>query len=305
MGVVSDIQRFSLHDGPGIRTTVFLKGCNLRCAWCHNPETISPRPQMQLFLDKCIACGACFQACQHGGHQKDDQGRHVFRREACVACGQCAKTCYAEGLVLVGREMSVGEVMAQVSADRAFYTDSGGGVTISGGEPLLQRQFTLGILQECRRQQLHTALETNLAWPWEQVREVLELTDLVMADIKVLDDDEHRRWTGASNERVLDNVRRVGQMGKPLIIRTPIVPGLNDREEAVAAIAEFLRDVPNLEYYELLAYHPLGSGKYQSLGMAYELPNALRPEKATMRRLAAVARKSGVTTRTADDDGHA
>jgi len=295
-GIVTDIQRFSVHDGPGIRTTVFLKGCNLRCRWCHNPETLRPAPELQLFPDKCIACGACFEACEQCAHVQAEGGRE-FRRERCIACGACADVCYAEALVLVGRSMTVEQVVEEVLRDRAYYESSGGGVTVSGGEPLFQRRFCRALLAACKAEGLHTAVETNLAWPWEDVEAVLPVVDLVMMDVKLADPAAHREWTGADNARILANARRLAARGVPLIVRTPVVPGVNDTPEQIGRIADLAAGLASLRYYELLPYHPLGRGKYESLGMEYSLRDVKAPSAEAMARLADEARKRGIEVR--------
>jgi len=297
-GIVTDIQRFSVHDGPGIRTTVFLKGCNLRCAWCHNPETLRPGPQLQVLPDKCIGCDACLEACPRDAHEVTG-GRRVFHRDRCTACGACAEVCYSGALVLVGREMTAREVMAEVLEDRVFYENSGGGVTLSGGEPLCQREFTLDILGRARAEGIHTAVETNLAAPWQDVAALLPVTDLFLVDVKVMDPAEHERWTGEPNESVLENARRLSREGVPMVVRTPVVPGVNDTVEQVGAVADFIRGFGCLEYYELLPYHPLGTGKYRSLGMDYAMEGLARPEADVMQALAAAAGERGMAVRIA------
>jgi pyruvate formate lyase activating enzyme len=300
MGMVTDIQRFSIHDGPGIRTTVFLKGCNLRCVWCHNPETLDPAPELQTHPERCIACGACVIACRHGAHTLEG-GRHAYDRTLCVRCGECARTCYAEGLALVGREMSAEEVVAEALEDRVFYEASGGGVTLSGGEPLYQPDFARSILAGCRAAGLHTAIETNLAWPWSRVESVLPLLDLVMFDLKCMDSARHAEWTGAPNGRILENAARLAQAPVPLVVRTPVIGGFNDCEEEIAAIARFIAPFPRLVRYELLPYHALGSGKWESLGKEYRGASLARPSAERMRELAAVARACGIACTTSDD----
>jgi len=302
-GIITDIQRFCVHDGPGIRTTVFLKGCNLHCGWCHNPETILPQPQLQVYPNKCIACGSCLAACPRGAHSAVDGQKH-FDRRLCTACGTCARTCYAEALKLIGRQVTAPEVLAEVLEDRPFYANSGGGVTLSGGEPLCQQAFAIEILRLCKDAVVHTAIETNLAWPWEHVEPVLPWLDLLMADIKTMDSALHGQWTGTGNERVLDNVRRLAGRDLPLIIRTPVIPGVNDTEKEIGRIADFIADLANLQYYELLPYHPLGLGKYASLGMASPMPEDLRLDAARLKDLAAVARQRAIAVRPNIFEGH-
>jgi pyruvate formate lyase activating enzyme len=295
-GIVTNIQRFSIHDGPGIRTTVFLKGCNLRCFWCHNPETLSPKPELQLFLERCIGCGECLRRCERGGHVMVD-GARQYRRDLCVGCGRCAETCYAEALVLVGQEKTVDEVVEEVLRDRPFYETSNGGVTLSGGEPLLQLEFSRAILECCKAEGLHTAIETALNAPWERVAALLSATDLVMLDIKHMDSDKHRACTGVPNERILENVLRLGQEPQPVIVRTPVVPGVNDMPEEIAAIARFVAQIPNLMYYELLPFHPMARGKYSSLDLDYGAKDLKTPPRELMDRLTAAAAEVGVPAR--------
>jgi glycyl-radical enzyme activating protein len=297
-GLVTDIQRFSVHDGPGIRTTVFLKGCDLRCAWCHNPETLRPSPEIRFLPERCIGCGACLAACPNGA-QAIEGGRRVYRRDRCAACGRCARTCYAGALACVGRAMDAGEVLAEVLEDAAFYRNSGGGLTLSGGEPLCQPAFALELLRLAKAAGIHTAIETNLAAPWDRVAELLPFLDLVMADLKLMDAARHREWTGASNDRILENARRLAGMGKPLVVRTPVIPGVNDAPEAIGAIAEFVRGLsPNVRY-ELLPYHPLGVGKYRSLGVECRFDGTAPPDAARLLALAAEAARRGVDVRIA------
>ncbi|MGC9347470.1 MAG: glycyl-radical enzyme activating protein [Anaerolineae bacterium] len=295
-GTITDIQHFSIHDGPGIRTTVFFKGCNQRCFWCHNPETLTPEPQLQLFLDRCIGCGVCFERCPQGAHILED-GVRRFDRDACTACGTCVDTCYAQALVLVGEHKTVEEVVEVVLRDRAFYETSDGGVTLSGGEPLLQLDFAYAILERCQAEGVHTAIETAANVPWDRIERVLPLTDLVMMDIKSMDDALHRAVTGAPNGRILANARRLGEQAKPLIVRTPIVPGVNDDEESVAAIAEFVAQLPNLEYYELLRFHGMAKSKYDSLEMDYRAADLVAPTDEEMDALTEAARRFGIEAR--------
>jgi len=295
-GTITDIQRFSIHDGPGIRTTVFLKGCNMRCFWCHNPETLGAAPELQFFPSKCIGCGACLETCPREAHQVVDS-EHVLLRDRCEACGRCAEACYAEALVMAGREAAASEVMEQVLRDKPFYDNSGGGMTLSGGEPLFQIEFSLELLRLARAQGLHTAVETNAAWPWERVARILPSTDLVMMDIKALDAEKHREATGIANELILENARRLSREARALLVRTPVIPGFNDTEEDIGAIAGFIAGFPNLQAYELLPYHPLGEGKYKSLGMPYRAAGLKSPGKDQVEDLRKSAARRGIPVR--------
>lgn len=297
-GLITNIQRFSIHDGPGIRTTVFLKGCNLRCFWCHNPEDMDPRPEVQFFAERCIFCGACVEGCPQAAHIIGAEGEHRFLRARCDGCGLCVENCFSQALVLVGTRVGVPQVMQEVLADAAFYASSGGGVTLSGGEPLLQLDFAIAVLDACRDAGIHTAIETAANLPWERVAAVLPRVDLVMMDIKQLDSAKHRAATGVPNERILTNATRLGEQPQPLIVRTPIIPGVNDTPEDVGAIAGFAAALPNLLYYELLPYHPMAKSKYRSLDLDYRAAELTPPSAAHMAELAAVAASCGVAVRT-------
>ncbi len=296
-GIVTNIQRFSVHDGPGIRTTVFLKGCNLRCFWCHNPEDIDRKPEIQFFPERCIFCAACAESCVHDAHSMDN-GDHVFRRERCTVCGDCIDACYAKALVLVGATMSAEAVVAEIVQDQAFYASSGGGVTLSGGEPLLQLDFSCAVLARCRELGIHTAIETAAHFPWSRLASILPHVDLVMMDIKHMDSRKHRQSTGVPNERILENAARLGRQPQPLIIRTPVIPGVNDAVADIAAIAEFVATLPNLLYYELLPYHPMAESKYRSLGRPNRAADLAPPSADKMAELVAAAAAAGATVRT-------
>ncbi len=287
-GTVTDIQHFSVHDGPGIRTTVFVKGCNLRCFWCHNPETQASGLELQYYPDRCIACGKCVEVCPESAHSMVD-GLHAFDRSRCTACGACTDVCYSRALVMAGAERTAAEVVEIVLRDRAFYDTSGGGLTISGGEPLLQPAFTRAVLAGCRAEGIHTAVETAANVPWNRIQEILPVTDLVMMDIKSMDSDVHRRATGVPNARILENAQRLAEYGVPLIVRTPVVPGVNDDEASIRAIAEFASGLSSLVRYELLRFHAMAGSKYAALDLPFHAGDITPPTDEQMERLADIA----------------
>jgi glycyl-radical enzyme activating protein len=297
-GIVTDIQRCSVHDGPGIRTTVFLKGCNLRCAWCHNPETLRPQPELRWDSDLCIGCDACRLACASGALARGPTGLQIDPA-LCQRCGRCASRCYAQALNLVGKTMETEEVLAEVLADREFYLSSGGGMTVSGGEPLFQRAFTLELLRRCREEGIGTALETNMDWPWNSLTALLPLVDVLMTDIKLFDPVRHAAWTGASNARLLANILRLGEVGTRLIIRTPLMAGVNDSEDEIDSIAGMISKISTLSYYELLPYHPLGTRKKMHSGTTEPGPTLAAPTMETLRQLAQIAARHGIEVRVA------
>jgi pyruvate formate lyase activating enzyme len=273
LGHVFDIQRFSLHDGPGIRTTVFLKGCPLRCLWCHNPEGVSASPSVSFLPEKCMACGECVRVCAHGAHRLEASEAqsgavtHVYDRKACEKCGSCAEYCDSGALEFVGRPMTVGEVMKDVIQDRTFYLNSGGGMTVSGGEPLAQIDFTIALLRAAREQGIHRCVETSGFASWERFRPLLPLVNLFLFDCKEMDARRHRDFTGQSNLLILENLRSLHAAGAKIQLQCPIVPGFNDREDHFKGIATLAQSLPHLEGVLLLPYHPLGESKLQRFGL--------------------------------------
>ncbi len=265
--LILQIQRFSLDDGPGIRTTVFFKGCNLRCLWCHNPESIHPQAEVSFQHQRCTNCGACAAACAYGAQVCDESGRFLIRT-ACTGCLACVAGCAAGALSSYGREMSAAEILELVLRDRPFYAKSGGGVTFSGGEPLLQPVLLLELLQKCRALNLHTAVDTAGNVPFESLSAVQPYTNLFLYDIKAFDPALHRRLTGVDNARILQNLRRLGQLGARLWVRLPYVANLNNDRTEIKAIAALLKDIPAVEKVELLPYHAYGESKYEYLGIA-------------------------------------
>lgn len=277
-GRLFDLQHYSVHDGPGIRTVVFLKGCPLRCLWCSNPESQDARPQLRHFMARCRACLECRSACPAGAVTAEE-GRRAprFDRARCEACGdwRCVEACPNEALAIAGYSMAAEAVADRVAADVDFYRNSGGGVTFSGGEPLAQPGFLADLLRACRARGVHTAVETCGHAPAEVLDAVEPLVDLFLFDLKAADDALHRRLTGAGNALVLGNLRRLCERAPGKVLpRLPLIPGLNDGAEALAAMADLLASL-GLRHVELVPHHPLGRAKYAELGMACPAPEGL------------------------------
>ena len=288
-GTIFDIKRFAVHDGPGIRTTVFFKGCPLRCLWCHNPESMKKQKQIVFFPSKCIGCGECVKRCPNGAIEFTPEGRKYYR-DKCTLCGTCVEYCYAEATVMEGKEVTVEEVIEEVKKDMPFYENSNGGVTLSGGEPTMQPDFCLAILQESKKAGMHTAIDTSGQVKWETFKKILEYVDLVLYDIKHSDPVKHKEYTGVSNETIISNLKKLDELGIPIDIRMPMIPGLNDSEENLTAVAELLKDMKNAQNVKLLPYHRLGEGKYERLGMEYVLKDVEPPDKTRMEHLAGFMR---------------
>jgi pyruvate formate lyase activating enzyme len=284
---VSNIQRMSLHDGPGIRTTVFFKGCNLHCFWCHNPESIAGGAEVQFIPARCIGCGECLRNCQWGNHTIDAQGRHMFDRIHCIGCGRCCTACPTGALRLVGEAWTVEALVAHLLRDRPFFERSGGGVTLSGGEPLLQYEFAVLLLLELKRLGIHTAIESALLVPYSTIERLLPVTDLFLVDMKHPDPVEHERATGQRNTEILSNIRLLDASGARYWIRIPVVPGVNDNTTTFQAFNAFLEPLKNLGNVELMPYHAYGLSKYTSLDRDSSKLEALKaPDREQLVQLA-------------------
>ncbi len=263
---IMQIQRGSLHDGPGVRTVVYTKGCNLHCVWCHNPESQHPAPQILFRESKCIGCGRCLSVCPTH-HMATEDGEHRYVREGCRGCGACSDACPAEALVISGTFMTAEDVVRAVMRDAHYFAHSGGGVTFSGGECLLYPEFLGECLTLCRENGIHTAVETAFCVPFSSVESVNDVIDLFIIDIKHMDADLHRRYTGAGNAQILDNIRRIAAVHPHILLRTPLIPKVNDDMANLYATAEFVSSLDRADIrWELLKYNPLGTSKYEGIG---------------------------------------
>jgi len=265
-GLVFDIQRFSIHDGPGIRTIVFLKGCPLSCRWCSNPESQKLKPVIMYQEMNCIHCGRCIVACKKGAISINNKG--FINRDICTACGECVNVCPASALTMKGRKMTVEQVVKELKKDATTYRRSGGGITLSGGEPLVQSDFSKEIFKACKAQGWHTAIETTGYAKAEIIEKVFPYVDLALMDIKNIDSNIHKEYTGVSNEIILENVKRVSKITK-VIVRVPVIPEFNSSDESIFKISKFVKTLNNIDTIHLLPYHTYGQNKYELLGREY------------------------------------
>ena len=288
--LVSNIQKYTIHDGPGIRTTVFFTGCTLRCLWCSNPETIEPKPRPGVYPKKCLSrekCGLCVEGCPLSEPRPiefDGSGflRAVVMRPECDSCFKCAEICPPRAIKVWGEKMTLPELMKVIREDRSYYDKTGGGLTLNGGEVMQQWEFARTLLKSCRDESINTCVETALHCPREHMEAVFEFTDLVIADIKHMDPVKHKEYTGAGNELVLGNLKRAAEIGKKLVVRTPVIPGYNGDEENIRKTGAFIRDELGgaVVQYQLLPYRKMGTEKYDSLGLPYPMGDYIPPERA-------------------------
>lgn len=269
-GLVFDISPYTVQDGPGIRTTVFLKGCPVRCWWCSNPESQKAKPQVLYAPSLCAHCGRCVEVCPRDAISMGDNGFVETNQELCIGCGECATVCPQQARTLKGTSMTVGEVVKRVMRDAVFYRTSGGGVTVSGGEPLLQPVFTRELFRQFKEEGLRTAIETTGYAKWDVVEPIAENVDLFLYDIKHMDPGCHKHYTGVDNALIQQNVRRIAAKGNELIIRVPLIPGVNNSEQNLRATAELAVELGGVQV-DLMPYHKFGLSKYMSLGMEYRM----------------------------------
>ena len=292
-GTIFHVERFAVHDGPGIRTAVFLKGCPLRCWWCHSPESQARDPEPFTRLDRCIRCGQCLDACAHDAVLPADEGYNVVRAQ-CAVCGACARLCPSGARDIYGRPVTVEELLAEIERDVPFFDRSGGGVTFSGGEPLMQPGFLGAALAACRARRLHTAVETAGFAPSSVVEAVAGDTDLFLYDLKLVDDARHRRATGASNALILDNLRWLARTHPAVRVRVPLVPGETDDQANLAAIGALVASM-GLPRVDLLPYHSAGLAKYRRLGREAPRPDVQPPSPAALAGAARTLESFGLT----------
>jgi pyruvate formate lyase activating enzyme len=292
-GIVFDIKRFSIHDGPGLRTTVFFKGCPLKCVWCHNPESQVRKPELIFWDDRCQRCQSCISTCRQGAISLVDN--HILTDAAkCIACGDCVETCYAEARQIAGSELSVAEVMSEVQRDIPFYDQSEGGVTFSGGEPLLQVDYLLALLQACREMEIRTTLDTCGFASWKTMDRIRPYVDLFLYDLKFMDPARHKKYTGAANTHILENLQRLSKHGHNIVLRVPIIPGVNADAENIRAIGNFAAGLPSLNRIDILPYHRAAINKYERMHRTYKLNQLLSPSEDGMAEIARILEGFGL-----------
>ncbi len=295
-GIVLNIQKYSLHDGPGIRTTVFLKGCPLSCWWCHNPESHLRGEEIMSWPSRCLGCGACQAVCPTGAISMVE-GKAVIDRAKCTVCGECARVCGASAKEMVGKVLTSDQVMTEVMKDRIFYDESGGGVTFSGGEPLMQPQFLKELLMKSKEEGLETTVDTSGLANWAVLRDIAPFTDLFLYDVKVMDDHKHQKYIGASNKVVLENLEKLVGLGSRVRARIPIIPGVNDDDRNLRQTGEFLSRI-GIRDVNVLPYHSMGSDKYSRLQKEYLLKDLKAPTDDTMKRVTRVLSSLGLNVKT-------
>jgi len=287
-GIIFNIQRYSIHDGPGIRTTVFLKGCPLNCWWCQNPESQTDKQEMIFWEDRCIGCALCSINCPSGAISMKD-GKPVTNRNECIMCGKCSRICPARAREIMGSKVSVDDVIKEVEKDLIFYEESGGGATFSGGEPLSQSEFLGALLDGCKEKKIHTAVDTSGYIPWKILERLNSKIDLFLYDLKIMDDKRHKKYTGVSNNLILENLKKLCLVHHNIFIRFPIIPGINDDDQNIREMGEFLSSL-KIAQINLLPYHFMGIDKYKRLERIYKLADIHSPSKEKLSDISTILR---------------
>lgn len=289
-GKIFDIKQFAVHDGPGIRTTVFFKGCPLNCWWCHNPEGISPGDDIFFYKTKCIGCGTCIEVCPENAIKQEDA--ISIDRDKCTSCGICADNCPSDALKNAGRTVTSDEVIAEIRKSIIFYDSSNGGVTFSGGEPLMQPEFLKDLIDGCREEEIHITLDTSGHVDTDTFESIIDDVDLFLYDLKIMDDEKHKKYTGTSTDKVLKNLKLLSKKGKEVIIRFPVIPGITDTDENIEKIIDFLSDIKNVSEIDILPYHNVEE-KYKKLGKEYKLNVVKSPDESKIKQIKERFEKGG------------
>jgi pyruvate formate lyase activating enzyme len=296
--IVFDIERYATKDGPGIRTVVFLKGCNLRCLWCQNPESQSAIPQIMYYGTECNGCGRCIEICPRSAITRNPRLGFITDHEKCDLCGLCVDACFRNARHMIGQYMSVDNLFEQILKDKSFFDNSGGGVTFSGGEPLLHSDFVSALARKCKDAGIHTIVETAGLVPLDALKSVADLVDLVYFDFKHIDEEEHKRTVGASPKQIKENLKWISNHPVKLIVRIPIIPKVNNNKDTIRRMFHFLKEETSVREVELLAFHRLGLGKYDGLGMDYVMRDVENLEDSACEDLACYGREMGLTVYT-------
>ena len=292
--LIFDIKRYAINDGPGIRLVIFFKGCNLHCAWCHNPESISAKIEKMYAPAKCIKCGTCVEACTENAITLTPNGI-ITDPDLCKLCGKCAEVCPTKAIEMSGKVMTVKEIMDIIEGERIFFDQSGGGVTFSGGEPLVHIKMLIELLDECKKRKIHTAIDTAGHASTETILEVAKRTDLFLYDLKMMDDSLHRKWTTKGNDKILRNLKSIAEAGSHIIIRIPLIGGINDTDENIEETAKFISELAgDKKVVHLLPYHSIAENKYMKLGKSDDFEKLIEPDKETLAKAIAKFGEFGI-----------
>jgi len=294
--IIFDIKRYAIHDGPGIRTTVFLKGCPLKCLWCHNPESWSEQPQLALRTARCIRCGRCLQACKNNAISLIEKS-YITNPQNCTACGTCVDACPSAAREMIGKPFNINDLMKEIEKDVIFFDQSGGGVTFSGGEPLMHPEFLLEILKLCRHKEIHTCIDSACYAPQDILEKVAASADMFLCDLKHMQTFMHQRFTGVGNEIILQNISCLSTLNKTIIIRVPIIPGFNDDHKNIEAIGRYVVSLKGVMRIDILPYNPGGLEKSDRLIYEYDLMESKTPSPAQMEEIAQILRNQGLNVK--------